>query len=231
MKRDGFESIFFTAERRRIFLLYFLLLAGGLWHVLGWFQDLMRLLAGPMLMALALVTLMAMTGPGSSLVWRRRAWIYSLAVVATSHCIEWYGVRSGLIFGSYHYGQILQPQVAGVPLAIGFAWLVMIWSSAAVAQRLLPQKLRRHALAFIMATAVLMVAFDAVMEPAAMKLGYWTWRGGEIPAQNYLAWFALSMAYAALGWRLRLFAEKLPALAGHVYAAQLCYFILVWISR
>jgi len=230
MKRDEWGFGFFITERGRIFLLYFLLLAGGLWHVLGWFQDLMRLLAGPMLMALALVTLATMTATGTSNAWKRRSWLYSLAVVVTSHYIEWYGVRSGLIFGSYNYGRILQPQVAGVPLAIGFAWLVMIWSSAAVAQRLLPQKLRRHALAFIMATAVLMVAFDAVMEPAAMKLGYWTWRGGEIPAQNYLAWFALSLAYAASGWGLRLFAEKLPALAGHVYTAQLCYFILVWIS-
>jgi putative membrane protein len=48
---------------------------------------------------------------------------------------------------------------------------------------------------------LLTVAFDWIMEPVAIRLDYWTWAGGDIPLQNYLAWFLIAAA-AAGGYRL-----------------------------
>ena len=42
--------------------------------------------------------------------------------------------------------------------------------------------------------ATLAVVFDWLMEPVAVKLGFWTWGGdGSIPLYNYICWLVISM--------------------------------------
>ncbi|HOC89793.1 MAG TPA: carotenoid biosynthesis protein [bacterium] len=233
-----------------LFLLYFLLAAGGLWHLLGWFQELMRLLAAPMLIAVALLVSYAhghhyelWRGPAGA----RLRWLGFLAgVLLSAFWLEWAGVTTGKIFGRYAYGEKLQPQLFGVPLAIGFAWLSMVLSSAAVADRLIGAWTRRaqvrrgleppsvkvtpasdRALLRILLTALLMLFFDWVMEPAAVRLGYWSWQEGIIPLQNYLAWFLFSFLYAAAAWRLGFLQRGAPRLSRHAWLAQIIYFLMV----
>ena len=225
LRRSGFPV---GAEGSQIFVLYFLLLAGGLWHRLGWFQTVMRLLAGAALIFLAVVLVWKICNAGRSASQRRRILIFSAVVLCCSHLIEWYGVRSGLVFGVYRYGNVLQPQLAGVPVAIGFAWVILVWASAALAQRILPQRWAACAPVMVLTIALLMTGFDRIMEPAAVKLGYWSWQEGSIPLQNYLAWFAISALFATAGWRLKLLNEQFPALAVHMYLAQGIYFFLAW---
>jgi putative membrane protein len=117
-----------------------------------------------------------------------------------------------------------------VPLAIGFAWLGMIVSSAALSQRLLSSRLAGNPHGMALAIALLMVIFDFFMEPAAMRLGYWSWRDGVVPLQNYLAWFVLGYVFSYIGLRLGLFRQRQPALAMHAYFAQLVYFIMVMLA-
>jgi hypothetical protein len=38
--------------------------------------------------------------------------------------------------------------------------------------------------------------FDWIMEPVAIRLDYWTWAGGDIPMQNYFAWFVIATVSA-----------------------------------
>ena len=41
--------------------------------------------------------------------------------------------------------------------------------------------------------ALIATAFDWIMEPAAVGLGFWTWAGdGSIPMLNYACWFLIS---------------------------------------
>jgi uncharacterized membrane protein len=68
------------------------------------------------------------------------------------------------------------------------------------------------------------------MEPAAMKLGYWTWHDGIVPWRNYLAWFVFGFILSYIGLRLGLLMEKSSSLAVHAYVAQLGYFMLVKLS-
>lgn len=217
-------------NKLKIGALYLLLGAGGLWHVLGVFQEVMRVLAAPI-----------MFGLGAWLFWecwrvyprheRPKFAIVSIGIIVVSFGIEWLGVRTGQIFGSYLYGETLQPSIDGVPISIGFAWFVTLIASTAVAQTIAPKFLAegfRFKIAFLV--AVLMVCFDLLMEPAAVKLDYWTWLNDRIPLRNYLMWFGLSFIFAVIGFQVGVFRQQLPRIAFHYYFAQLIYFGLVNLS-
>ena len=214
-------------NKLKIGALYLLLGAGGLWHVLGVFQEAMRVLASPV-----------MLGLGAWLFWecwriyprheRLKFIIVSIGVAFVSLGFEWLGVRTGQIFGSYSYGQSLRPLIGDVPISIGSAWFVMLIASTAVAQTIAPKFLAegsRFKIAFLV--AVLMVCFDLLMEPAAVKLDYWTWMNDRIPLQNYFAWFGLSFIFAMIGFQVGVFRQQLPRIAFHCYFAQLLYFGLL----
>jgi putative membrane protein len=219
----------------RIILLYFFLLTGGLWHILGYFRSLMNSLASPLLIGLGIwiVTESIIELEKSDIrqnkgMVLKKFLLWSLAVIIGSIIIEGIGVGTGVIFGHYSYGQNLPPYIAGVPLAIGFAWIGMILSSAAMAQKLFSKIFRSSNLATILLTALFMTIFDLFMEPAVIKLGYWHWQSGIIPLQNYFAWFIISSFFVWVGLKTKIFQIKLPTVASHAYLAQLIYFVMIY---
>jgi len=218
MKNFDFHKI---RARSGIISLYFFLTAGGLWHILGVFQTLMRHLAAPLVALLALLAVQAILSLNNFQV-KIKFLRWCGSVLVAGFFLEWLGVRTGMLFGEYFYGSTLQPQLFGVPLAIGGAWLVLLLASTAVWQRFRVENLwwTRFGISF------LMVAFDFVMEHAAPRLDYWYWPNG-IPLQNYLAWFGISLVFIQIALRLKLLPPKMPALVFHLYWAQLIYFVLV----
>ena len=213
-------------NRVKIGGLYLLLGAGGLWHLLSVFQEIMRVLASPI-----------MFGLGVWLFWecwriypqskRLKLVLWSIGIIAGGCAIEWLGVQTGQIFGSYVYGQTLQPSIDGVPIAIGCAWFVMLIASIAVVQTIAPKSVAGSPFGLACFVALLMVCFDLLLEPAAVKLNYWIWANSHIPFQNYLAWFGLSFIFVMTGLQMGLFRQLLPRIAFHSYFAQLLYFGLV----
>ena len=213
-------------NKLKIGVLYLLLGAGGLWHILGVFQEAMRVLASPI-----------MFGLGIWLFWecwriyprheRPKFAIVSIAIIVVSFGIEWLGVRTGQVFGSYVYGETLRPSIDDVPISIGCAWFVMLVASAAVAQKIAPQSITKSHFRFSCFVALIMVCFDLFMEPAAVKLDYWTWMNSRVPLQNYMAWFGLSFIFVIIGSQAGVFRRPLPRIAFHCYFAQLVYFGLV----
>lgn len=176
----------------------------------------------------------------------------SIVFVAT-FVAEVVGVHTGLIFGSYSYGRILGIKAAGVPLVIGFNWVLVVLGASLLAERVIgtlgtnsrhrpglaeavgaraesAAKMRwrtaaRPTGAFLLlalSTGLLSAVFDRTMEPAAVALGYWSWKNGVIPLQNYAAWFVLAAAAALLYRVLRLrLSSRLPI----VYlVVQWCFF-------
>jgi bisanhydrobacterioruberin hydratase len=132
---------------------------------------------------------------GVLVVWTsaRRDWLGLSAAAALGFLAEMHGVKFGLIFSSYQYTDVLQPQVFGVPLVMFSAWLVLL---AYTRQLLLPLKLPVW-LEGVLAS-VWMTAIDLVIDPlAANQLGYWRWeRSGiyySIPFQNFVGWFVVSL--------------------------------------
>ncbi|MDZ7265997.1 MAG: carotenoid biosynthesis protein [candidate division KSB1 bacterium] len=219
----------------RVGLVYFLLLTGAAWHALGVLQRAMRLLAAPMMFALALLLLgeylcklrRLQTTTDRNLVQRFAGW--GSAVILAGFLVELVGVHTGRLFGHYHYQGVLQPEFAGVPLVIGFAWLTMLLSSAALAQRFLKAGASPGRSAA--GIAAFMVLFDLFMEPAAMALGYWHWQEGVVPLQNYAAWFGIGCLLAHVGLRLGVLQTEFSSLPRHAYLAQLLYFTIVNLSH
>ncbi len=125
----------------------------------------------------------------------RRLAIWAAAVYLVTFALEAIGTATGLVFGAYRYGTVLGPMLFDVPVIIGFNWTIIVMGlSSLVFSRIsawLPGAL------LVAAGCTL---FDFFMEPAAIALGYWTWEGGDIPLQNYAAWFIIAFA-AASAWR------------------------------
>jgi putative membrane protein len=133
-------------------------------------------------------------------------WLFVIAVCLLGFTIEWIGVNSGYIFGSYSYGDSLGIKWKGVPLVIGINWCIIIYccgiSTHALLQRVIdrlspassgpPQILK--ALPIRTDGATIATIFDWMMEPVAVKLGFWKWgEDGSVPYYNYLCWFLASM--------------------------------------
>lgn len=152
------------------------------------------------------------------------------------------GTHTGLLFGNYAYGPVLGPGILGVPLLIGCNWFLTLRASSGIATRLVSALQRSEAgavalngtsrtqWAIPMTGALLATFFDWVMEPVAVRLGYWTWLGdGSIPPLNYLTWFIISYLLLYLAARLRLSHDnRFPA---WLYLIQLAFFfILRWSS-
>lgn len=192
----------------------------------------------PAMGLLALATLLATPGESG----RSRFWAWAGATFAATWALEVLGVHTGIVFGEYVYGRGLGAPILGVPPLIGFNWVLvclgmLIWVTSAEAWWMARRReggrtfeegrgdghLPRPILA--LAAAVLATGFDWVMEPVAIGLGYWSWAGGDIPLQNYAAWFAIALG-ASLAWLYLLprairTATRLPA--WHVLA-QLLFF-------
>jgi uncharacterized membrane protein len=123
---------------------------------------------------------------------RRTAWIAAVALTC-AWAVEAVGVSTGFPFGAYVYTNRLYPQLAGVPLLIPLAWLMMLPPAWAVAQRLSG---RRRGLVFVLVSAVAFTAWDLFLDPQMVAWGLWVWAepGGYfgIPWSNYAGWLLAS---------------------------------------
>lgn len=208
---------------RRILVLYILLGAGGLWHLLGVFGTTMRVLAGPLIIFMGVWIgweYRAQVSAGN----RTRLYLWMVGVVVGTFLLEWIGIATGVIFGSYRYEDTLQPQVFMVPVAIGFAWLTVLLGAQTLARLVLGRFRFWISLLLPVVGGFFMVGFDFLLEPAAQQLGYWSWSGGAVPVRNYLVWFFAGVIILTIGQMAQVFPQRPVRFAGHTYIAQVMYF-------
>jgi putative membrane protein len=107
------------------------------------------------------------------------------------------GVATGRPFGHYTYGRGLGAQVGGVPLLAAAAWAMMARPAWVVGGLLTRSRVRRVAL-----SAGALTAWDVFLDPRMVREGYWTWPGGgryeDVPASNFLGWFATAAGVFAV---------------------------------
>ncbi|USK90486.1 carotenoid biosynthesis protein [Rossellomorea marisflavi] len=124
-------------------------------------------------------------------------WLSAIIIIGTI-AAESLGVHYGWIFGSYHYEKDFGIQLFGVPVTIGFAWVMVIFTSMAYFEWMLNgKKTVKNALLYSIATSILAVTMDLIIDPVAYKgRQYWIWEGDgiyyDIPTQNFLGWFYVS---------------------------------------
>ena len=107
--------------------------------------------------------------------------------------IELIGVKTGALFGDYSYQHALGYKFLGVPLVIGLNWYCIVVSSASIASLLKANIILRALVAALLCTFM-----DVLIEPVAIKFGFWSWSGDEIPIYNYVCWFVFSFLFAIL---------------------------------
>lgn len=152
--------------------------------------------------------------------------------------VEILGVNTGFLFGNYTYGNVLGPKIFNVPLMVGINWFIIIYCSGIIVTRFSHYLISRvsedeqsklegvYNLSLLLDGALLATFFDWVMEPVAVKLGFWKWLGeGEIPFRNYFCWFIVSLVMLLM-FRKAMF-DKLNQFAVNLLLIQLMFFLLL----
>ena len=142
--------------------------------------------------------------------WRRTGLFFVTAAVV-SYLLEEIGVRTGLVYGPYHYSDQLGFKLGHVPILIPLAWFMMIypsWVVARAATRGVDTRTAAGIAALALIAAMVMTAWDTVMDPGMSAAGNWVWeRGGSyfgVPLRNYFGWLLTTfLVYMGAGliWR------------------------------
>ncbi|MDH3527999.1 MAG: isopentenyl-diphosphate Delta-isomerase [Acidobacteriota bacterium] len=116
--------------------------------------------------------------------------VYALTIETTA-------VVTGFPYGHFYYSDELGFKIYGiVPWAVFFAWTPLLLAAYVCARTIF-----RSAALRVAAIAVLVTAFDMVLDPGAVKAGFWTFEeSGEyygVPVSNFVGWI-LSGAVGAL---------------------------------
>ncbi|NJN19319.1 MAG: carotenoid biosynthesis protein [Oscillochloris sp.] len=126
-------------------------------------------------------------------------------ILFISWLVEHVGATTGFPFGTYTYTDVLQPQIFGVvPLAIPFAWLLIVTAAVGVAEQIWIRQNnnddRRLSITKVLMAASFAVLLDITIEPFAVHINhYWVWSNVEpgsyygIPASNFIAWWITSL--------------------------------------
>ena len=113
--------------------------------------------------------------------------------------VEIIGSKTGWPFGSYVYDDSLGIKIAGVPVLVPFAWIMMTHPVLIAARKTIPSW------AFLYGGAGLMV-WDLFLDPQMVAAGRWTWNvvgphvpfQPEIPLSNTAGWLFAGMGLMAL---------------------------------
>lgn len=146
--------------------------------------------------------------------WRGTRSAASLALLlgAYAYAIETVGVTTGVPYGAFRYGEGLGPlALGGVPVLLPLAYVPLVLGAVAVAGRVAggdaagagaghagrPAPWRPAAVG-----ALVLVACDLVLDPGAVRLGYWQYASGGryhgVPASNFAGWLVTGAAAVAL---------------------------------
>jgi len=143
--------------------------------------------------------------------------ILFIIVFVLSFVIEVIGVKTGSIFGSYHYGDSLGPKLYDTPLMIGLNWVLLVYLTYSSIERFkisVPLK--------VIIGASLMLLYDILLEQVAPVLDMWQWEYNRVPLQNYATWFILALLFHVM---LAGFNTKTGnRLAPYILACQLSFF-------
>ncbi|MBN2510978.1 MAG: carotenoid biosynthesis protein [Spirochaetales bacterium] len=164
--------------------------------------------------ALAFLLPDLMSGGRSVLVW-------TLGVLGVTFFLESLGTHTGLIFGEYTYGQTLGIHAVGVPPVIALNWVLVMCGIIYITERVIKNPILMAAVSGLLA-----VLYDYILEPTAIRLDYWTWAGGTIPLQNYIAWGLIAFT-AALFWPL--VKKRMHVLPAVLVGIQFIFFTILLI--
>ncbi|MCR3750684.1 carotenoid biosynthesis protein [Lentzea californiensis] len=123
---------------------------------------------------------------------------------------ETIGVHTGFPFGDYRYTGTLGLDIAGVPVVVALAWVMMCWPALLVG-RALATRLRvdRPAWLVVVIGAWALASWDVFLDPQMVDAGHWVWADPSpalpgvdgVPLTNYAGWLLVAvLMITALHW-------------------------------
>ena len=103
------------------------------------------------------------------------------------YIIEVIGVKTGLIFGKYSYGDGLGIKLLEVPLIISINWAMLICAGIRIVSSIFANKITVFAVAALLVTLI-----DLLIEQVAPKLDFWQFESGLPGIHNYLGWIGVA---------------------------------------
>ncbi len=142
------------------------------------------------------------------------------AILAVTWLIEYTGVNTGLLFGHYRYLSLLRPQVAGVPVQVPVAWLMMLPPAWAVGAAIATGQTKAHPsrswlndLSIALVSGLAFTAWDLFLDPQMVAWGFWQWHTPGfyfgIPLVNFAGWATAASAITFALMRIVAF-DRLP---------------------
>lgn len=101
--------------------------------------------------------------------------------------IEVIGVKTGMIFGEYSYGNGLGYKLLDVPLIISINWAMLIFAGITTISRIFANKIT-----VLIVASLLVTLIDLLIEQVAPKLDFWQFEGGLPGLHNYLGWIGVA---------------------------------------
>ena len=147
-----------------------------------------------------------------------KTYVTFLLIYVLSFVIEAIGVHSGAIFGNYHYGSGLGIKLFDTPVMIGINWLMLIYVTASVVD-----KLKLSTSLSILLASIGMVIYDMVLEQMASVMDMWYWQNNHIPVQNYISWFVISVVFQTILKMMQVRTDN--KLAVTVFVCQFLFFL------
>ena len=147
-----------------------------------------------------------------------------IGLAAVGFVAEVIGVKTGVVFGNYYYGNALGYKVLAVPLVISLNWGLLINIGVLVATYLSKKPLLIATLAAFIITGV-----DLVIEQVASQMDYWHFSNGIAGIQNYIGWFIISFFTSWLLKKHLVKGDKKIALV--FLLLQLFFFGLIYINK
>ena len=119
--------------------------------------------------------------------------------------VETLGLHTGVPFGLYRYTGTLGPEVAGVPVIVPLAWMMMAWPALVVGRALA----QRPATVALVGGAAL-ASWDLFLDPQMVAAGHWVWADPVpalpfvpgVPLSNYAGWVVVATLMTAALHRL-----------------------------
>ena len=149
--------------------------------------------------------------------WVIRNILAILLIIAFSFGAEYLGVNYGYLFGNYNYGSILGIKYYQVPLIISLTWAML----SIAARSLVNLVTNRYAISAFL-SAIVITAYDFLLELVAVRFGWWYWDNGDIPIFNYVCWFILSFVF-------QLLFRKVPSITGRSYWIIFVHLLFYWV--
>lgn len=208
------KTLKFSKEEIFLYLIY---TVGVIGHLTNALLDYMKLLT-PLTLLLTGGVVLFSTIQNS----KNNFIIWAIVTYIITFSLEVIGVKSGIIFGPYWYGETLGTKFLNVPLIIGFNWMMVILGAILLTEKILDNKI------FVTITASLLATiFDFFLEPTAIKLGYWHWSDIYVPLQNYFAWFIISLLFTVLYFKMEIKVKTdLPI---RFFLTQFIFFLILFV--